>query len=75
MSHIIGFVFSCPPGLYNAIISFHIRPYANLPAGKLALFFQITFQILPFAFLPLPFPKIGFELALFFQIRSQPLNH
>jgi len=46
----------------------------------LALFFQIDagetpdlLSFLPFAFLLLPFPKIGFELGLFFR-RPKPQN-
>jgi hypothetical protein len=38
---LIGFVFSCPEGLYFVIISFQIRLCDNFTFSKLALFFQL----------------------------------
>jgi hypothetical protein len=37
----LALFFSCPAERFIIIISFQIRGYINLPAGKLALFFQL----------------------------------
>jgi len=47
---LFGFVFSSPAGQHIAICSFQIRVYADLTAGKLALFFQNA----PFQFVSRP---------------------
>jgi hypothetical protein len=42
---LFGFVFLGSASWFIAIISFHIRLYADLPSGKLGLFFQIALQL------------------------------
>jgi hypothetical protein len=60
----IGFVFFDSASWFIAIISFHIRVYADLPSGKLGLFFQIAFQSPEQVW---GLTEIGFELGLFFR--------